>query len=155
MPSAKDKAKDAILRQRGCRHPRPDAVRDEGFASHAFFDSRDLLQVKYEMLRRVRVDGWTVRASARAFGLSRPTFYAARKAYEQGGLPALLPAKPGPRRPHKLSGELLQALRAERAQRPAASAADLARLAVQRFGVQVHPRSIARALARKESDDSP
>jgi hypothetical protein len=34
---------------------------------------RDLVQVKYEMLRRVRVDGHSVSQSATGFGLSRPS----------------------------------------------------------------------------------
>ena len=50
--------------------------------------ARDLLQVKYEMLRRVREEGEPVSAAATRFGL-RPTFYTAQRAYETGGLPAL------------------------------------------------------------------
>ena len=49
-------AKTDALKQHGCLNPRADAVRDELFLSNAFFDPRDLLQVKYEMLRRVRED---------------------------------------------------------------------------------------------------
>ncbi len=47
----------AALRQHGCLNPRPDKVVDPIFASSDFFDPRDLVQVKYEMVRRVRVDG--------------------------------------------------------------------------------------------------
>jgi len=63
-------------------------VRDELFLSNAFFDPRDLLQVKYEMLRRVREDGVPVSHAAASFGVSRPTWYQAQRAYEAGGLPA-------------------------------------------------------------------
>ena len=84
------------LRRRGCLHPHAGQVTDELFADHEFFDPRDLVQVKYEMLRRVRVDGDAVSRSAARFGLSRPAYYQARQAYEAGGLPALLPRKPGP-----------------------------------------------------------
>ena len=153
MPPAKSDPKASALRQNGCLHPRPGLVRDEAFTTHPFFDPRDLLQAKYEMLRRVRVDGSSVRDSARAFGLSRQTFYNARRAYESGGLPALLPAKPGPRQPHKLTAEVLAALRSERAARPGTDARELARMVADRFGIQLHPRSIERALARK--DDAP
>ena len=68
-----------------------------------FFDARDLVQVKYEMLRRAREEGSTVSEAAAAFGFSRPSFYEAKAAYESGGLPGLLPKRPGPRRAHKLS----------------------------------------------------
>ena len=42
--------KPRILRQHGCLNARPGDVRDELFLANAFFDPRDLLQVKYEML---------------------------------------------------------------------------------------------------------
>ncbi len=37
-------------------NPRPEAVVDEAFRSSEFFDARDLVQVKYEMVRRVEAD---------------------------------------------------------------------------------------------------
>ena len=111
MPRPKSDPKADTLREQGCLHPHPEKVTDEAFVASAFFDRRDLVQVKYEMLRRVRVDGQPVSQSAAGFGLSRPTYYQAQAAYEAGGLPALLPKKPGPRRAHKLSEEVVTALR--------------------------------------------
>ena len=144
-----DPKKDT-LRQQGCLHPHPEKVGDELFASSEFFDPRDLLQVKYEMLRRVRVDGHSVSQSAALFGLSRPTYYQAQKVYEEGGLPALLRKKPGPRRAHKLSEEVVEALREALAEEPELSPRELVRLVQERFGLSVHRRSIERALARQE-----
>ncbi len=60
-------------------------------------DPRDVVQVKYEMVRKVKLEGAPVARSAAAFGFSRPTYYGAEAALESGGLPALVPAKPGPR----------------------------------------------------------
>ncbi len=142
--------KTETLRQQGCLHPHPEQVTDELFASSEFFDPRDLVQVKYEMLRRVRVDGQTISQSAVSFGLSRPSYYQAQKAYEKGGLPALLPKRPGPRRAHKLSREVMKALREARAAEPALSSEDLVRIVAERFDLSVHRRSIERALARHE-----
>ena len=65
------------------------------------------MQVKYEMVRRVRVEGDPVRRSAAAFGFSRPSFYEAAAAIDAGGLAALVPARPGPRRAHKLTEEVV------------------------------------------------
>ena len=45
-------------------NPRPEAVVDEGFRGSEFFDARDLVQVKYEMVRRVEADGVSVSAAA-------------------------------------------------------------------------------------------
>ena len=138
------------LRQQGTLNPRPDRVTDSLFAAADFFDARDLVQVKYEMVRRVRIDGQPVSRSATAFGLSRPSFYQARAALEQGGLAALVPKKRGPRRSHKLSTQVVDFLRHELAEDPSLSSVELARRVESRFGKVVHPRSIERALARRE-----
>ena len=150
MARRRTDAKIATLRRHGCVYPRPEAVRDEFFLSNAFFDPRDLLQVKYEMLRRVHAEGLPVSRSAALFGLSRPTFYQAQRAYEAGGLPALLPHKPGPRQGHKLREEVLAAVRAARAETPALSAQAMVELVRERFGLSVHRRSIERALGRQK-----
>jgi hypothetical protein len=60
------------LRQQGVLNPHPEAVTDPLFQTGDFFDSRDLLQAKYEMLRRVEVDKMPVTEAAAVFGLSRP-----------------------------------------------------------------------------------
>ena len=140
--------KAEALRRRGCLHPHPEKVTDELFVSSEFFDPRDLLQVKYEMLRRVLVEGQSVSQSAVRFGLSRPSYYQAQKAYEEGGLPGLLPKRPGPRRAHKLSEEVVEALRVALAGEPTLGPQELAQLVELRFGLSVHPRSVERALAR-------
>lgn len=150
MPRPKRDPKADTLRAQGCLHPHPEKVTDEAFVASAFFDRRDLVQVKYEMLRRVRVDGQSVSQSAAGFGLSRPSYYQAQAAYAEGGLPALLPKKPGPRRAHKLSEEVVRALRAALADQPELGPQELVELAEERFGISVHRRSIERALARQE-----
>ena len=62
------------------------------------------------MVRRVEVDGTAVNAAARSFGFSRQSYYTAAAALAAGGLPALVPAKPGPRRAHKLGDQVLDHL---------------------------------------------
>jgi len=143
-------AKTRSLKEHGCLNPNAEMVRDELFLSNAFFDPRDLLQVRYEMLRCVREDGVPVSRAAASFGVSRPTWYQAQRAFEAGGLPGLLPDRPGPRRPHKLSGEIVEALRAAKSERPELTAAEMVELVRDRFGVSVHRSSIDRALAREK-----
>lgn len=142
--------KAAALRQRGSLNPRPQAVRDPLFATTEFFDARDLVQVKYEMVRRVQADGQAVSQSAQAFGFSRPAFYHAQAALTSGGLAALVPKKPGPRRAHKLSPEVMQFLARTLTQDPALRSRALAQRVQAQFGRSVHPRSIERALQRQE-----
>ena len=77
-------------------NPRPEAVVDEGFRGSEFFDARDLVQVKYEMVRRVEAERSSVSAAAGAFGFSRQSYYSAARALAEEGLAGLVPAKPGP-----------------------------------------------------------
>ena len=137
------------LRQRGSLHPRPEKVQDELFGKGGFFDARDRVQVKYEMLRRVRVEGQPIRRVAPAFGFSRPSYYQAHLAFEKGGLPALVPKKSGPRGGHKLDEEVLEFLVQRLEKDPALRPADLAERVQAQFGRSVHPRSIERALKRR------
>jgi transposase len=136
------------LRVERSLNPRPAAVTDEAFASSEFFDPRDLVQVKYEMVRRVRVDGDAVSRSVAAFGFSRPSFYEAAAALDTGGLAALVPARPGPRRAHKLTEEVVAFARQRVEIDPSLRSVDLVEAIAERFGVRVHPRSVERALAR-------
>ncbi|MGH9107629.1 MAG: helix-turn-helix domain-containing protein [Acidimicrobiales bacterium] len=145
---APDKA--SALRRHHALNPRPGRVADPAFSGEGpFFDPRDLVQVKYEMLRRVREDGQAVAQASAAFGFSRPSFYEAQAAFTGPGLPGLLPQRPGPRRAHKLTDEVLDELEAARRAQPSLNSAALARIVEERFGLRVHPRSVERALARR------
>ena len=138
------------LRRQGSLNLHPERVTDPLFQERDFFDPNDLVQIKYEMLRRVEVDKLTVSQAAAAFGLSRPTFYQARFEFEQGGLPGLIPKKPGPRAAHKFTPKILDFMRGEQQANVSLRAGDLVALVRERFGVVVHPNSVDRALRRKE-----
>src|SRR5690349_15686821 len=49
--------KALLLAQCGTLHPHPQRVQDALFRGSTFFDPRDLIQVRYEMVRRFRVNG--------------------------------------------------------------------------------------------------
>jgi len=147
--------KEGALRAARSLNPRPEAVTDEAFtAGREFFDARDLVQVKYEMVRRVRAEGQPVTAAAAAFGFSRPSYYQAAAAVDAAGLAGLVPARPGPRRAHKLTAEVVAFAAGERAADPSLSSAALAEAITARFGITVHPRSVERALARAAAPKS-
>ena len=143
--------KASALRRSHAFNPRSQTVGDSAFTSsgNKFFDARDLVQVKYEMLRRVKEDGEPVTQAAADFGFSRPSFYQAQAVFESEGLPGLVPQRPGPKRAHKLSEEavdrLEQALQAE----PALNSAQLAQGLQEELGLRVHRRSVERALSRR------
>ena len=138
------------LRAERSLNPRPEAVSDGQFARSEFLDARDLVQVKYEMVRRARVDGEPVSRAAQVFGFSRQSFYAAQAALDSGGLQALVPSQPGPKRAHKMSHEVVAFARGRLAADSKLSSQALVELIFERFGVRVHRRSVERALARAE-----
>ena len=152
MARRQDPKVEALRAQRSL-NPRPEGVTDEEFASSEFFDARDVVQVKYEMVRRVRVDGDPVTRSASAFGFSRPSFYEAAAALEAGGLAGLVPGRPGPRRAHKLTEEVVAFARQRLEIDPSLRSGDLVEAIADRFGLRVHPRSVERALARSFRPD--
>jgi transposase len=146
--------KVTALRESRCLNPHPGQVSDPAFLAGEFFDARDAVQVKYEMVRRVTVDGEPVTAAAAAFGYSRPSYYQAAAALAASGLEGLVPARPGPRGGHKLTGEILTWAEEQLAADPQLRAAGLAGLIAGEFGVRVHPRSVERALARHRREHS-
>lgn len=142
------------LEQHGCLNRRPERVRDPLFAEHDFFDPEDLVQVKYEMLRRVRVEGEEVSATVARFGFSRPSFYAARERFESEGLAGIVPRRSGPHAGHKLSEEVVDFLEVVLAESSSTRPSQLVDRVQERFGLHVHTRSIERALNRRRKKNS-
>ncbi|MGA7632889.1 MAG: helix-turn-helix domain containing protein [Terriglobales bacterium] len=153
--SPKQDVKLEALRQQGTLNLRPQTVTDELFVNQEFFDARDLVQVKYEMLRRVEKDGHSISAAAASFGFSRPSFYQAQFAFEEGGLAGLVPLKRGPKKAHKLTPEIIDFLQGERQRDSSLRTLQLAALVEERFHVVVHPRTIERGLARSQKKRLP
>lgn len=145
-----DDPKEQHLRKHAAFHAYAEAVTDPLFEESEFFDPRDLVLVKYEMLRRVQVDGLSVVAAAKQFGFSRAGFYKTWSAFRRLGLVGLIPARPGPRQAHKLTRDILAFIDEQVAARGPLPAAELATLLRDQRAVRVHPRSIERALARRE-----
>lgn len=149
---AKPDPKLAALKESGAANPHPEDVHDPGFAGSDFFDPRDLVQVRYEMLRRVRTEGQPIAQTTAHFGISRPTFYKAQCDFERAGLVGLLPQRRGPRGPHKITAEVLRFIKELRAQDPNVNVQGLIAAVNRRFDVKVHRRTVERALARSKKN---
>lgn len=142
--------KQERLRKAGLLHSRPEQVRDPRFASSDFFDPHDILQVRYEMVRLVRIDKLTLAKAAERFGVSLPTCFRAVKAFAQSGLQGLVPQRRGPRGPRKVTPEILEFVDTYRSRHGRVGAARLVPLIEKRFGVRLHPRGLEKALARRK-----
>lgn len=148
MP-ARSPAKRQALRASGTFNPRADQVHNQLFEQSDFFDPEDILQLKYETLRALEKEDYSIAQAAGEFGLSRPTIYQAQDQFAQGGLEGLLPRKRGPKSAHKLTAEVRQHLEELRAAQPELDSSQLARRVRQRFKVKLHPRTIEKALKTK------
>jgi transposase len=153
VPAKKDKkqAKVNALLEDGTLNAAPEKVRDPKFRENEFYDPRDVVQVKYEMLRRVSVDNVSVTDATDEYGVSRPTYYQARENFDQAGIAGLVPKKRGPRGPHKLHGDVLAFLEKQLVAGEPVRARELANLVAQKFDLDVHPRTIERALGGKKT----
>jgi transposase len=142
-------AKRQALRESRSLNRRPQRVADPLFQQGGFFDPEDLVQAKYEMLRRVRLESHSVAQAAGNFGFSRVAYYQVLAAFQREGLAGLVTKRPGPRRAHKLSAAVVDFLEQELAQDASLRASALTQRVRKKFGLSVHPRSIERALARQ------
>jgi transposase len=145
------RSKANVLAEEGTLNPTPEKVSDPKFQEGGFFDPRDIVQVKYEMLRRVSADKMSVTEASDEYGVSRPTFYQARADFDEAGLSGLVPRKRGPRGPHKLQGDVLAFLKEQVVPGEPIRARELTDRIRTKFGLDVHPRTIERALGVKKT----
>jgi len=150
MNKAKRNPKMDRLKQNDSLNRHPERVRAAHFQNSTFFDARDLVQVKYEMLREVSHEGTPKAQAAALYGLSRPTFYQAQDAFTRDGLAGLLPGQRGPKGAHKLTDEVMAFITRRQAEAPGLHAKALAEALHEELHLVVHPRSVERALARKK-----
>lgn len=145
-PTPEPNAKRRSLQETGTFNPRSDQVRNPLFEKSDFFDPRDLLQLKYETLRALDRDNYSIAQAASEFGLSRPTIYQAQAEFEQSGLQGLLPHKRGPKTPHKWTPEVAEFVGQCLSAEPDLAAPELATRVRERFKIELHPRTIEKAL---------
>ena len=148
-------AKRQALQATGTFNRRASQVCQSLFQHSDFFDPEDLLQLKYETLRALRQDDYSIARAAGEFGLSRPTIYQAQRQFQQAGLEGLLPGKRGPKQPHKLTAPVRQYLQEQRLAEPSLNGPTLAGRVRQRFGVKLHRRTIEKALHPKAKRGRP
>jgi transposase len=144
-------AKVKTLREEGTLNPAPERVRDPKFQHNEFFDPRDLVQVKYELLRRVSAENASVTDATEEYGMSRPTYYQTKASFDEAGVAGLVPRKRGPHGPHKLQSDVLAFVQQQLAAGGPVRARELAKLIRQKFDLTIHPRTIERAVAGKKT----
>lgn len=153
-PPRRDPKSQALARD-GALNPHPEAVRDPLFATNPFFDPKDLVQVRYEMVRRHDAEGVSITDVATSFGVSRPTFYKAQNTLAAAGLAGLVPKPRGPKGGHKVSAEVVAFIANLKTDQPELTTAQCLAAIDAQFGVTVHRRSLERAMTRKKKSQDP
>lgn len=137
------KIKHRHLKKAGLFNPDQERIKDPLFLEHTnFFDPCDNLQIRYEMLRSHLMESDSVVGICRRFGISRQSFYTLEEKFKAEGTAGLLPKRPGPRGPSKITAEVLefvlQCLQADQR----ISIIEIKSQIQQKFGVSLHRRTI-------------
>lgn len=143
-------SKAEAMARDGAFNPHPEAVRDALFLDNLFFDAGDLVQTRYEMVRRHQVDRMAISDVVSLFGVTRPTFYKAQSALAEHGLAGLIPRQRGPKGGHKLSAEVISYIDHLKVAQPDLTIPQCVDAIAAHFGITVHRRSLERAMAVKK-----
>jgi len=140
--------KEETLKNGGCFNQNYANVSAGIFETIPFFDKRDIVQVKYEMIRAVSNDEGTITKISGDYGFSRNSYYKISEAFHDGGLCALVPKKTGPKKPHKLSDEVAAFIDAFIAGSPNAKAKEISAAIKTEMGIDIHLRTVYRYLKK-------
>ena len=84
-------SKTEALLEEGTLNPTPEKVRDPKFQGSEFFDPHDIVQVKYEMLRRVSVENASVHRRHRGVRRFEADILPDQGQLRRGGIAGLVP----------------------------------------------------------------
>lgn len=144
-----DKKPD-YLRKSGTLNPHPERVADPLFSNSTFFDPRDLLQVRYEMIR-AHTRPRTLKEVASQFGMSIATCARLKRKYREGGLQALIPGRRGPQGPHKITPDIVEFAANYQRIHSSTSIRELTDIVNDHFKVDLHFSGLHRAMSKKNS----
>ena len=137
--------------EEGALNPAPGKVRDPKFQEGGFFDPRDAVQVKYEMLRRVSVEKAPVTEVSDEYGVSRPTYYRPRQISRRRALRDWRPRSEAPMVRTKSRARCWRFSRRGFLPASRSGRANWRRRSRRELGLDVHPRTIERAVGGKKT----
>jgi len=121
----------------------PERVLDARFLEEdGFFDPKDLVQVRYELLRLSQVEEVEVTEACRRFGFSRTTYYKVAEAFARGGVAGLVGQRRGRPGPIKMTSEVLGYVLSEKVLHPELLAREMVEQVKARYGKSVSVRMI-------------
>ena len=141
-------AKKEFLKSEGLLNPKPARVAYPLFGELEFFDPLDLPQVRYEMLRRARVENKSVTKACREFGFSREYFYQLEGAFMERGYVALLGSPMGRRPLIALNQEIVNFIIHRKIENPKVSGEDLRGEILDLYKISCSCRTIERIIEK-------
>lgn len=141
-------SKEETLKGNGCFNNNFGHVTAGIFNLNPFFDKRDIVQVKYEMLRAASNKEGSITEIAGAFGFSRKSFYQINKAFDIDGLHALIPKKTGPKKARKLNAEAQGFIESYLSEHKGSGAKEISSALESCMDVKIHPRTVYRFLKK-------
>jgi len=142
--------KKDILMKNGTYNKNHEKVTAPKFLGDTFYDPMDIAQVKYEMLKDVEKKETTVADAASDYGFSRAAFYNIKEAFSKQGIKGLIPEKPGPRKPHKLTQECQVLIDGYVAENPRISSSEITERIKRENDIQMSKRTVERYRAKKK-----
>ncbi len=143
-----DQPKIDFLKNQGLLNPSPERVTHPLFNTKAFFDPRDLPQVRYEMLRAARVEQIPVAKACRLLGFSREYFYRLERAFNERGYVALLGSRMGRPPLLALNQEIVSFIVHRKLESPRLSGEDLRKEILKLYKVDCSRRTVERIIAK-------
>ena len=127
-----------------------DKINDNLFAESDMLDARDLLQVRYEMVRAVKIDKSSATEVAQRFGVSESTLNRNIRALNEGGVIALIPESKGPKGQYSLDEDELKFIDSYLEAHPDATGGQVYSALLKEKQSTVSKRTVERHLASKK-----
>lgn len=147
--------KKYYLKKEGCININASNVKADIFNDgNNFFDKNDIVQTRYEMIRSVEKNKFSINAASDMYGVSRISFYKTKKAFDAYGIQGLFPKKKGPKAAYKLTPDVIRFLESEIKSDSQIKSDKLAKKVLEKFGYSVHARTIEKALLKGKKKHS-
>ena len=146
-------SKREILQANGTYNKNYEKIKNHKFITGSFYDPMDIVQVKYEMLKDAEEGNRGIAQVADEFGFSRASFYNTKDEFNEQGLSAFVPEKPGPRRPYKLTDSYKDYVDRYISENPKASSNEIARSLKKDKGIDISKRTVERYRRKKNTPE--
>lgn len=137
-----------FLEKEGLLNPKPARVSYQLFKTIDFFEPLDLPQVRYEMLRIARIEGFSVAEACRLFGFSREYFYKLERIFMTRGFISLLGSSMGRRPLIALNQELINFILHRKIEEPRVSCEKICLQIKKLYQVDCSCRTIERIVEK-------